>query len=344
MYFASCVCLDEPLYVGTCVFFSSSESVNGAKAGQNEAQEPSSSKELSLVIANEPEVKPSELSGEPSVLVLDKGVPTDSDLQKGKTRRQTKKDVAMVYVCGKSERAKKLAVPQQSPFKENNTAKVIILNKRVGQGYDPFAPVDKKMLKVLTDWVKLDPNEHWIDKWISIPKKNIVVWDSIISHISPEELDVFCNKNAKAIREKMVVDIFKETSECHSKENKDNDENLGTYDEQEGLRGVKSSGRLTRRSSTSFLTWWTCMASFFAWWTRMASFISFSIAPTKISILISSVSPDHALLLEESMCVPQLVVQHKDIYSLNILQTKYPLSKPGIQVWRYANHHMIQQL
>ena len=72
--------------------------------------------------------------------------------------------------------------------------------------------------------------------------------------------------------------------------------------------------------------------------------LSSSIAPPKIAILISSVSPDHTLLPEESMCVPQLVVQHKDIYSLSILQTKYPLSRPSIQVWRYANQHMIQLL
>ncbi|KAF3593836.1 hypothetical protein DY000_02021438 [Brassica cretica] len=323
-----------------------SEGVNGAKVGHNDPQEPSSSKDLSLVIANEPEGKPTEQSGEPSVLVLDKGIPTDTDLQKGETRRQRKKDDAMVLVRGKSERAKKLATSQQSPFNGNSTAKVIIPNKRVGQGYDPFAPFDKKMSKVLTDWVKLDPserlcfldhvfsrqwshkypefksdegdinglgrrlsggawnyhagivptfcqsmkvwgldvddiyapvnfrNEHWIAMWISISKKHIVIWDSIISHIRPAELDVtlepytyervtvgvpeyragdcgvfalkyiechalgmsfppeFCNKNAKAIRGKMVLDIFKETPEGHSKENEDNDENLGAYDEQ----------------------------------------------------------------------------------------------------------------
>uniref|UniRef100_A0A0D3D3Y1 Ubiquitin-like protease family profile domain-containing protein n=1 Tax=Brassica oleracea var. oleracea TaxID=109376 RepID=A0A0D3D3Y1_BRAOL len=321
-----------------------SESVNGAKVGHNDPQEPSSSKDLSLVIANEPEEKPTEQSGEPSILVLDKGVPTDTDLQKGETRRQRKKDDAMVLVRGKSARAKKLATSQQSPFNENSTAKVIIPNKRVGQVYDPFAPFDKKMSKVLTDWVKLDPrfyhtlrttlewlndehidtfinvlrqrcqdnphhfrserlcfldhvwgldvddiyapvnfrNEHWIAMWISISKKHIVVWDNIISHIRPAELDVvmepfvtmtlepytyervtvgvpecragdcgvfalkyiecyalgmsfppeFCKKNAKAIREKIALDIFKETLEGHSKENEDNDENLGTYDEQ----------------------------------------------------------------------------------------------------------------
>ncbi|KAF3494329.1 hypothetical protein DY000_02053598 [Brassica cretica] len=308
-----------------------SESVNEAKAEQNDPQEPSSSKDPSLVIENEPEEKPPEQSGEPSVLVLEKGVSADSDLQKGETRRQRKRDAAMVHVRGKSE---------------------------VGQGYDPFVPFDTKMSKLLTDWVKLDPyfktpmakkprrcpsrfyftlrtplewlndgwshkypkfksdegdinglgrrlpvnfrNEHWIATWISIPKSHIVVWDIILTHIKAADLDVlmepfvnivpyllvectgsdeervkhtlepytyervtvgipqcrssdcgvfalkyiechalgmsfppeFCNKNAKAIREKMALDIFKETPEGHAKENEDNDENLGTYDEQ----------------------------------------------------------------------------------------------------------------
>ncbi|CAN6841966.1 unnamed protein product [Brassica oleracea] len=94
-----------------------SESVNGAKAGQNgahEHQELSSSKDL---------------------------IPTDSDLQKGETRRQKKRNGAMAQVVEGG----------------NITAKVIILNKRIDQGYDPFAPYDKKMSKVLTDRVKLDP-------------------------------------------------------------------------------------------------------------------------------------------------------------------------------------------
>ncbi|CAF2107003.1 unnamed protein product [Brassica oleracea var. botrytis] len=41
---------------------------------------------------------------------------------------------------------------------------------------DIYAPVNFK-------------NQHWIAIWISIPKRHIVVWDSIVSHISPEELD-----------------------------------------------------------------------------------------------------------------------------------------------------------
>ena len=88
--------------------------MNEAKAEHNDPQEPSSSKDRSLVITNEykgvpTEGKPTEQSGEPSVLVLDKGVPTDSDLQKEETRRQRKRNAAMVHVRGKSERARKLA-------------------------------------------------------------------------------------------------------------------------------------------------------------------------------------------------------------------------------------------
>ncbi|XP_048604615.1 uncharacterized protein LOC106403883 [Brassica napus] len=135
-----------------------SESVNEAKAGQNEAKEhsvttePSSSTELCLV-------KPADdlLSDEPSVLILDKQVPTASDLLLEEARRQTKKETAMVIFREKSERERKLAPTQQTPFKRNITAKQIIPNKKIGRGYDPFAPYDKKKLKELTEWLEQDP-------------------------------------------------------------------------------------------------------------------------------------------------------------------------------------------
>ncbi|KAF3515291.1 hypothetical protein F2Q69_00002204 [Brassica cretica] len=87
-----------------------SESVNGAKAGQNEAKgpsvttEPSSSMELCLV-------KPADdlPSDEPSVIILDKQVSTASDLLLEEARRQTKKETAMVNLREKSERERKLA-------------------------------------------------------------------------------------------------------------------------------------------------------------------------------------------------------------------------------------------
>nr|VDD30315.1 unnamed protein product [Brassica oleracea] len=139
-------------------------------------------------------------SDDPSVLLLDKQVSTDSDLLLEEARRQTKKETAMVNFREKSERERKLAPTQQTPFKGNITAKQIIPNKKVGRGYDPFAPYDKKKSKELTEWVwgvGVDDiyapvnfkNQHWIAIWISIPKRHIVVWENIISHISPEELD-----------------------------------------------------------------------------------------------------------------------------------------------------------
>ncbi|KAF3550227.1 hypothetical protein DY000_02009930 [Brassica cretica] len=277
-----------------------SESVNGAKAGQNDAQESSSLKELSLVIAKEPEVKPSEQSCEPNVLVLDKGAPTVSDLQQGEARKQTKKAKAMEFVRGKSERERKLAVSQRSQrFRKKTLWWGVKLSCRHSTN---ILPIYDGL------WVDVDDiyaplhfrNEHWIAMWISIPKRHTIVWDNIVSHICREDLDVvmepfvimvpyllvecavsdeqhvqptlepytyervtvgvpqcrfgdcgvfilkyiechalgmsfppeFCNKNAKAIREKMALDIFKETPECHSKENKDNDENMRTYDSQ----------------------------------------------------------------------------------------------------------------
>ena len=135
-----------------------SESVNGAKAGQKEAKEPSlttepsSSRELCLV--SPADDLPSE---DPSLLILDKQVSTASDLLVEKARRQTKKETALVNLRKKCVRERKLAPTQQTPFKGNNTAKQIIPNKQVGGGYDPFAPIDKMKSKELTAWVQKDP-------------------------------------------------------------------------------------------------------------------------------------------------------------------------------------------
>ncbi|CAN6834620.1 unnamed protein product [Brassica oleracea] len=161
----------------------------------------------------------------------------------------------MVNLREKSERERKLAPTQQTPFKGNNTAKQIIPNKKVGRVYDPFAPYDKKKSKELTEWLQQDPcpsrfyqvlrtplewlTDHQMDAFIYLLRQryqdhpqhfrsdrmclldhifsrqwrasypdfksgngdanglgrrlpgeaHIVVWDSIIGHISPEELD-----------------------------------------------------------------------------------------------------------------------------------------------------------
>ncbi|CAN6889777.1 unnamed protein product [Brassica oleracea] len=72
--------------------------------------------------------------------------------------------------------------------------------------------------------------------WISIPKRHIVVWDSICSSISPEDLDVslvkktFAKANGNTMRDKMAVDIFQELPDAHEFKNKDNDANVGAYE------------------------------------------------------------------------------------------------------------------
>ncbi|CDY12434.1 BnaC08g09230D [Brassica napus] len=215
----------------------------------------------------------------------DKGpdVPADASSSKDKAPEPSleKRDDALALCRAKSDRTRKLAASQQSPYTANSMAKVIILNKKLYPGYNPFAPIDKKKLKELADWLKTCPHyrtpldkkprtsrtrwyhilrtslewledcktykttyhhlhidawinvlkkrmcfldhffaqqwrfnykdfkdsepdqnglgrrlpvnytdSHWIAIWISIPKRHIVVWDSICSSISPEELDV----------------------------------------------------------------------------------------------------------------------------------------------------------
>ncbi|KAL0662606.1 hypothetical protein Bca4012_099443 [Brassica carinata] len=316
-------------------------------------------------------------------------VPRKIKLQnKNDARYQEKRDAALALCRAKSDRTRKLDASQQSPYTANSTARVIISNRKLYPGYNLFAPINKKKLKELADWLKTclhyrtaldkkprksrtwwyqilrtslewledchidawinvlrkrydanpqhfrsermcfldhlfaqqwrfnfkdfkdsEPDQnglgrrllggawnyyagtipsfcqsnkvwgadiddiyapvnfadtHWIAMWISIPKRHIVVFDSICSSISPEELNVrptnipparagdygvytlkyiechalgiefskkdFAKANGKSMRDKMAVDIFQELPDPHEFENKGMDDNLGAYD------------------------------------------------------------------------------------------------------------------
>ncbi|CDY44277.1 BnaC02g41400D [Brassica napus] len=139
-----------------------SKSVNGTNAGRN-----------SLAEDKGPDV-PTDASSskdkapEPSLVLLDKKQPTVSDLQKENARYQEKRDAALALcraksdaalaLCrAKSDRTRKLVASQQSPYTANITTKMIIPNKKLYPGYNPFAPIDKKKLKELADWLKTCP-------------------------------------------------------------------------------------------------------------------------------------------------------------------------------------------
>ncbi|CAN7049271.1 unnamed protein product, partial [Brassica oleracea var. botrytis] len=240
-----------------------SESVNGTNAGRKSLAE--------------------DKAPEPSLVLLDKNQSTVSDLQKEDARYLEKKDAALALCRAKSDRTRKLAASQKSPYTANRTARVIISNRKLYPGYNPFAPIDKNKLRELAEWLKSCPyyrtaldkkprksrtwwyqilrtslewledchidawinvlrmrynanpqhfrsermcfldhlftqqwrfnfkdfkdskpdqnglgrrlsvnfaDSHWIAIWISIPKRHIVVFDSICSSISPEDLDV----------------------------------------------------------------------------------------------------------------------------------------------------------
>ncbi|XP_056850756.1 uncharacterized protein LOC108824793 [Raphanus sativus] len=98
-----------------------SESMNGAKAkaGQNDAKPSGSAK------------------------------PKQGELE-GRQRRLMLWNMSVERVS--------VAPSQQYPFKRNIAVKLITQNKKFGQGYDLFAPADKKMTKLLNEWLKLDPS------------------------------------------------------------------------------------------------------------------------------------------------------------------------------------------
>nr|VDD44765.1 unnamed protein product [Brassica oleracea] len=125
-----------------------SESVNGTNAGRKRLPEDKGPD----VPADDSSSK--DKAPEPNLVLLDKNQSTVSDLQKGDARYQDKRDAALALYRAKSDRTRRLAASQQSPYMANSTAKVIIPNKKVYPGYNPFAPIDKKKLKELADWLK----------------------------------------------------------------------------------------------------------------------------------------------------------------------------------------------
>ncbi|CAN6873306.1 unnamed protein product, partial [Brassica oleracea] len=132
-----------------------SESVNGTNAGRKSLVEDKGPDVPAAVPADASSSK--DKAPEPSLVLLDKNQLTVSDLQKEDARYQEKKDAALALCRAKSDRTKKLAASQQSPYTANITAKVIIPNKKLYPGYNPFAPIDKKKLKELADWLKTCP-------------------------------------------------------------------------------------------------------------------------------------------------------------------------------------------
>ncbi|CAN6934869.1 unnamed protein product [Brassica oleracea] len=129
-------CLKEIKYLSERVE-AVDESVNGTNAGRKSLPE---DKGLD-VPADASSSK--DKAPDPSLVLLDKNQSTVSDLQKEDARYLEKRDAALALCRAKSDRTRKLAASQQSPYTANSTAKVIILNKKFYPGYNPFAPIDK---------------------------------------------------------------------------------------------------------------------------------------------------------------------------------------------------------
>ncbi|CDY17822.1 BnaC08g04360D [Brassica napus] len=118
----------------------------------------------------------------------DKGqdVPADASSSKDKApepsledaRYLEKRDATLAFCRAKSDRTRKLAASPQSPYTANNTAKMIIQNKKLYPGYNPFAPIDKKKLKELADWLKTCP--HYRTPLDKKPRTSRTWWYQIL--------------------------------------------------------------------------------------------------------------------------------------------------------------------
>ncbi|CAF1735260.1 unnamed protein product, partial [Brassica napus] len=131
-----------------CMDFIYSESVNGANAGRK-----------SLAEDKAPDVHAAVPAAVPADASSSKDKAPEPSLKED-ARYQEKRDAALALCRAKSDRTRKLAASQQSPYTANNTARVIIPNKKLYPGYNPFAPIDKKKLKELADWLKTFIIEH----------------------------------------------------------------------------------------------------------------------------------------------------------------------------------------
>ncbi|CAN6819075.1 unnamed protein product [Brassica oleracea] len=153
-----------------------SESVNGTNAGRKSLAEDKGPDVPAAVPADasSSEDKAPELS----LVLLDKNQSTVSDLQKEDVRYLEKRDAALALCREKSDRTRKLAASQKSPYTANNTAKVIISNRKLYPDYNPFAPIDKKKLKELADWLKSCP--HYRTALDKKPHKSRTWWYQIL--------------------------------------------------------------------------------------------------------------------------------------------------------------------
>ncbi|CAF1745478.1 unnamed protein product [Brassica napus] len=157
-----------------------SESVNGTNAGRKSLAEDKGPD----VPADVPAAVPADASSsedkapEPSLVLLDKKQSTVSDLQKEDARHLEKRDAALAHCRAKSDRTRKLAASQKSPYTANRTARVIISNKKLYPGYNPFAPIDKTKLRELADWLKSCP--HYRTALDKKPRKSRTWWYQIL--------------------------------------------------------------------------------------------------------------------------------------------------------------------
>ncbi|KAF8050593.1 hypothetical protein N665_1930s0003 [Sinapis alba] len=144
-----------------------------AKVGKEAKAKEAKEDGADIVLSTAPEA-----SAEASVVLMDKDKDTVSIVQRQETKRLSKSEYALEVVRARSERDRKFAASQQSPFQGNNTAKVIIPNTKFGHGYDPFALPKKQLSKAFLKFLKKDL--HWRKSLECKPKGCLSYWYQVI--------------------------------------------------------------------------------------------------------------------------------------------------------------------
>ncbi|CAF1705203.1 unnamed protein product [Brassica napus] len=120
-----------------------------------------------------------------------KSLAEDKDLQKEDARYLEKRDASLALCRAKSDRTRKLAASQKSPYTANRTARVIISNIKLYPGYNPFASIDKTKLRELADWLKscphyrtaLDKKPQWLEDCVNdllVSRLHIYAWINVL--------------------------------------------------------------------------------------------------------------------------------------------------------------------
>lgn len=94
---------------------------------------------------------------EPSVEIIPRVERKPDYIPNQQAKQQKKKQANQILARGKSERLKRPAATQVSPYEPAAAQKKVRIRIPTGRGYDPFAAVKFLKVKKMDDWLRKQP-------------------------------------------------------------------------------------------------------------------------------------------------------------------------------------------